>query len=66
MSESELCYTKLEQFYISFGSIKDFKSKTVINTLANNAFKYQSTLNKKTVLAKTIPTLYIFNLLTNS
>ena len=34
---------------------------TVVNTLADNAFKHQITLSDKTVLPITIPTPYLFN-----
>ena len=38
---------------------------TVVNTLANNAFKYQITLSDKTILPITVPTPYLFNLSTD-
>lgn len=40
MLKLELFYTKLEQFHTSFGQPKDFKFIIVVNTLANNTFKY--------------------------
>ena len=33
-------YTELEKFYTFFSQLKSFKSITVVNTLANNAFKH--------------------------
>lgn len=38
----------------------------VINTLADNAFKYQIILNDETVLPTTFLTSYVFKLSTNS
>ena len=38
---------------------------TVINMLADNAFKHRITLSDKTVLPITVPTPYLFNLSTD-
>lgn len=39
-SESELFYIESGQFHISFGQLKDSESITIVNTLADNTFKY--------------------------
>lgn len=39
---------------------------TVINTLVDNAFKHRITLSDKTILPIIVPTLYLFNLSTDS
>lgn len=38
--ELKTFYIKLEQFHAFFGQLKDSKSIIVVNTLADNAFKY--------------------------
>lgn len=62
--EPELFYIELEQFYTLISQLQSYKSLTIINTLANNVFQYQITLNKKTFSLVTL-TLYIFNLSTD-
>ena len=64
--EFESFYIYLEQFHTSFGQLKGLEFITVVNTFANNAFKYQITLNDKTILPITISASYLFNLSTNS
>ena len=39
--ESESVYIKSEQFHTFFGQLKGWESIIVVNTLANNDFKYQ-------------------------
>lgn len=50
----------MEQFYTFFGQLENSEFITVINTLANNAFKYQIILSDETISFIT-PTLYIIN-----
>lgn len=66
MPESELFYTMLEQFHTTIGQLQSSLSITVVNTLADNAFKYQITLSDETVSLITILAPYIFNLSTDS
>lgn len=63
--EPESFYIKSEQFYTSTDQLQSSKSLTVVNTLADNAFKHQITLSDITVSPIT-PASYIFNLSTNS
>lgn len=58
-------YIKSEQFHTLIGQLQDIEFITVINTLADTAFKYQIILNDETV-SPISPASYIFNLLTNS
>ena len=62
----ESFYIKSEQFHISFGQLEDLEPIIIVNTLADNTFKYQITLSDKTVLPITVPAPYVFNSLTNS
>lgn len=64
ISELELFYIELKQFYTSISQLQSYKSLIIVNTLANNVFQYQITLNKKT-FSLIIPALYIFNLSTD-
>ena len=61
MSEFKFFYTKLEQFHTTFGRQERFKSKTVVHTLADNAFKHQITLRNKTVPPINVSDPYVFN-----
>lgn len=63
--ESESFYTKLEQFHISFGQLKGFKSETVVNILTDNTFKYQITLSNNTVSPIIVFAPYVFNVSTD-
>lgn len=58
---NELLYTGSKQFYIPFCKLKASESVTIINILADNAFKYQVTLSNEIVSLIT-PAFYIFNL----
>lgn len=49
MSKLLSFYIKLKQFHISFGQLKDPRSITVVNTLADNAFKHQITMSNKSI-----------------
>lgn len=64
MLELGTFYTISEQFYTFFGQLKSSKSITIVNTLVDNIFKYQITLNDKIIFSITL-TLYTFNLSTN-
>ena len=64
--ERESFYIGSGQFYTSFGQLEGSESMTVVNTLADNAFKHRITLSDKTVLPITVPTPYLFNLSTDS
>lgn len=66
MLESKSFYTKLEQFYNSFSWLESSEPKTIINTLADNIFKYQIILSDETVLPIITPVFYNFNSSTNS
>lgn len=63
--EPESFYIELEQFYISFCELKSLKSITIVNTLANNAFKSQITLNNETISPSIVSAPYVFNLSTD-
>lgn len=60
--EPDSFYFESEQFSISSGQLKGSKSITVVNTLVDNTFKYQITLNDKTVLPTIVSAPYVFNL----
>lgn len=61
----ELFDTKLEQFHTFFGQLEGSESITVVNILADNAFKHQITLSDNTVSHIIVPAFYTFNLLTD-
>lgn len=61
----ESFYTESEQFHTSIGQLHSSESLTVVNTLADNAFKHQITLSDKTVSPITL-TPYVFNSSTDS
>lgn len=63
--EFEWFYIELKQFHIFFGWFKGWKFIKVVNTLANNTFKHQITLNNKIILLIIVPTSYVFNISTN-
>ena len=54
-----------KQFYTSIGQLNNSKSKTVVNTLADNAFKHRIILRDESVLPTTL-TPYVFNSSTDS
>lgn len=62
---TESLYTESEQFHTSFGQLEDSESITIVNTLADNAFKHRITLSDETVSPIT-PTSYVFNSSTDS
>ena len=62
----ELFYIESEQFQTSFGQLKGSESITVVNTLADNAFKHRITLSDETVSPITVPAPYVFNSSTDS
>lgn len=66
MLESKSFYTKLEQFHTALVRLEGSKSKIVINTLADNTFKYQIILSDETLPLINVPAFYVFNLLTDS
>ena len=58
-------YIVSELFHTSFGQLKSLESITVINTLADNAFKHQIILSDETISPITVPIPYVFNLSTD-
>lgn len=62
---SESFYTGSGQFHTSIGHLHNSKSFTVVNTLANNAFKHWLTLNNITISPTTFA-YYVFNSSTDS
>ena len=62
----KLFYIESEQFHIFFGQLKISEPITIINILANNAFKYQIIPSDEIVLPITVPTPYVFNSSTDS
>ena len=64
--EPESFYIESEQFHTSFGQLKGSESITVVNTLADNAFKHQITFSDEIVLPATVLAPYVFNLSTDS
>lgn len=61
----ESFYIELVQFHTSFSQLKSSKSITVVNTLADNAFKHQIIWSNETVLPIIVSASYIFNLSTD-
>ena len=61
---SKSFFTESEQFHTSIGQLNNSESKTVVNNLANNAFKYRITLSDETISPITLAP-YVFNLLTD-
>lgn len=57
--------TKLKHFYILFSQLEEFGFIKIVNSLADNAFKYPITLSEKIILPIIVSASYIFNLLTN-
>ena len=62
----ELFYIESDQFHTFFCQLKNLESITIVNSLADNAFKHWITLNDKIVSPIIVPTSYIFNLSTDS
>lgn len=60
----ESFHIKFEQFHISIDQSYNSKSKSVVDTLADNAFQYRITLSDETVFPIT-PASYIFNSFTD-
>ena len=63
--EPESFYTKSEQFHTSIGQLQSSESLTVVNILAENAFKHRITLTDEAVFPIT-PAPYVFNSFTDS
>ena len=62
--KSESFYIESEQFHTLIGQLQSSESSIVINTLADNLFKYQIIMSDETAPLVT-PTPYVFNLSTD-
>ncbi len=64
ISEFKLFYSKLKQLHTLIGELQSFDSLTIINNLADNAFKCQIILCNK-IVSPIISIFHVFNFLIN-